>query len=115
MNNTISENESKEDQVTSFSDVVLPDYRIPTKFDSATTMISKKYISNMKSAATGGMSTTDYIASMKSSTDAKNLCGKHLANGKRCQTENVGGCANTGCSDHYGWQDEVEGFRLRTF
>ena len=44
-----------------------------------------------------------------------NLCGKRLADGKQCKSENVGGCANTGCSIHYGWQDEVEGFRLRTF
>ena len=103
---------TEEDRVTSSSDVVCPD-RSLTNFDSA-------YNLTIKSPATGGMSTTDYIKSMKLSTSPAtkpitNLCGKKLTNGKRCQTENVGGCANTGCSEHYGWQDEVEGFRLRTF
>jgi hypothetical protein len=86
--------------------------RVPTKFDNTAAPVS-----TMKSPATSGLSTTDYISMMKSSATETtiNLCGKKLTNGKRCQTENFGGCANTGCSVHYGWQDEVEGFRLRTF
>ena len=84
--------EIDEDAVTSYSDYICK-FRAPTKFD---------FDASIKSIA-------------EKDKETKNLCGKRLASGKRCQTENVGGCANTGCSVHYGWQDEVEGFRLRTF
>ena len=95
----------------------------PTSFTSAA-----DYISSMKKTTTKenvvvktnvvkiNSSTADYISSMKRITPTViNLCGKQLDSGTRCLVENVGGCANTGCSKHYGWQDEVEGFRLRTF
>ena len=63
---------------------------------------------------TGSMA--DYISLSKIvQPTVINLCGKQLDSGKRCLVENVGGCPNTGCPKHYGWQDEVEGFRLRTF
>ena len=109
-----------EDGVTIISDVICQDH-VRTKFDSVVTMTAaptQKYVSTMKSPATSGLSTTDYYIYMLKYPATKpitNLCGKKLTTGKRCQTENVGGCANTGCSEHYGWQDEVEGFRLRTF
>ncbi len=75
------------------------------------------YINSMKAPSL--LNTTDYINSMKQPAAAAvatiNLCGKRLADGKYCQSANIGGCANSGCSSHYGWPDEVEGFRLRTF
>ena len=86
----------EDDRVTSSSDVVCPD-RSPTKFEPQIQKTSSSPVA---------------VAPPSSSA---NLCGKKLSNGKRCLTENVGGCANTGCSKHYGWQDEIEGFRLRTF
>ncbi len=82
-----------EDAVTSYSDYIC-EFRAPTKIDFASIMKPTSLV--------------------KKDTE-KNLCGKKLASGKHCQNENVGGCANTGCTAHYGWQDEVEGFYLRTF
>jgi hypothetical protein len=79
--------EKDADAVTSYSDYIC-EFRAPTKFD--------------------------FTAIMKT-TSTLNLCGKKLATGKHCKNENVGLCPNTGCSAHYGWQDEIEGFRLRTF
>ena len=45
----------------------------------------------------------------------RSLCGKLLQDGKRCQNDHVADGVNAGCSEHYGWQDKIEGFRLRTF
>ena len=89
--------ENDEDAVTSYSDYIC-EYRAPTKFDFAA--IAKK---------------TTGQTYEKTASETLNLCGKQLATGKRCMNKNVGACPNTGCSVHYGWQDEVEGFRLRTF